>query len=195
MKFERSFVIIRTSISSIVGEKHMQLSNNIPIFLMLVGLPGNGKSTWLTNDYQDIPFVDYVPLSTDVEIEKMCASQGITYDQGFKLFIDQAQKIVNQKMSNAIKNRSDIVLDQTNLTRKSRARKMAQLPKTYKKIAIFFPVPDDTEWKRRLASRPGKCIPQSVLDKMRANLEVPALDEGFDEVVEINNMAVGVNRT
>lgn len=195
MKFERSFVIIRTSISAIVGEKHMQLSNNIPIFLMLVGLPGNGKSTWLTNDYQDIPFVDYVPLSTDVEIEKMCASQGITYDQGFKLFIDQAQKIVNQKMSNAIKNRSDIVLDQTNLTRKSRARKMAQLPKTYKKIAIFFPVPDDTEWKRRLASRPGKCIPQSVLDKMRANLEVPALDEGFDEVVEINNMAVGVNRT
>ena len=173
----------------------MQLSNNIPIFLMLVGLPGTGKSTWLTNDYQDVPFVDCVPLSTDAEIEKMCASQGIAYDQGFKLFIDQAQKIVNQKMSNAIKNRSDIVLDQTNLTRKSRARKMAQLPKTYKKIAIFFPVPDDTEWKRRLASRPGKCIPQSVLDEMRANLEVPALDEGFDEVVEINNMAVGVNRT
>ena len=105
------------------------MSNDTPVFTMLVGLPGTGKSTWITHEYQEVPFVDYVPLSTDAEIEKLCASQGITYDQGFKLFIDQAQKIMNEKMADAIKNRHDIVLDQTNLTRKSRARKMAQLPR------------------------------------------------------------------
>ena len=161
------------------------MSNDTPVFTMLVGLPGTGKSTWITHEYQDVPFVDCVQLSTDAEIEKMCASQGITYDQGFKLFIDQAQKIVNQKMADAIKNRHDIVLDQTNLTKKSRARKMAQLPRAYKKYAVFFPVPEEAEWKRRLSARPGKCIPQSVLDDMQRGLEMPSTDEGFDEVMVI----------
>jgi predicted kinase len=160
---------------------------NTPVFTMLIGLPGTGKSTWLSNEYIDIPFIDYVPLSTDAEIEKLCAESGITYNQGFNLFIDQAQKIVNRKMSDAIKNRDDIVLDQTNITRKSRARKMAQLPREYKKYALFFPIPNDAEWKKRLSSRPGKCIPQSVLDTMLMNLEMPSIDEGFDEVIMIKD--------
>lgn len=157
---------------------------------MLVGLPGVGKSTWLRDRYHEVPGVDYVPLSTDAEIEKLCSEQGITYNQGFKLFIDQAQKIVNQKMAAAIKNRSDIVLDQTNLTKKSRARKMAQLPKYYKKYAYFFQIPEDAEWKRRLSSRPGKCIPQSVLDEMRVSLEAPMTDEGFDSIFTIDQFSL-----
>ena len=91
----------------------------------------------------------------------------------------------DQVMADAIKNRHDIVLDQTNLTKKSRARKMAQLPRAYKKYAVFFPVPEEVEWKRRLSARPGKCIPQSVLDDMQRGLELPSVAEGFDEVMVI----------
>ena len=47
------------------------MSNDTPVFTMLVGLPGTGKSTWITHEYQDVPFVDCVQLSTDAEIEKM----------------------------------------------------------------------------------------------------------------------------
>lgn len=160
------------------------MSKNKPWFTMLVGLPACGKSTWRANALHR-PHTVF--LSTDDEIEKLCAAQGITYDQGFKLFIDQAQKIMNEKMADAIRNRVDMVLDRTNLTKKSRARSMAQLPKEYIRRAFFFPIPDDTEWKRRLNSRPGKCIPQAVLDEMRLNFEMPSIDEGFDEVLSITN--------
>jgi len=78
-------------------------------------------------------------------------------------------------------NNKDVIWDQTNLTAKSRAAKLKMLPDYYK-IAVVFKTPDAEEHARRLASRPGKSIPEGVLRSMAANLELPTEAEGFQEI-------------
>jgi len=43
-------------------------------------------------------------------------------------------------------------------------------------------VPEPDELKRRLASRPGKVIPDDVVQQMIDNWEEPTLEEGFKEI-------------
>jgi gluconate kinase len=55
------------------------------------------------------------------------------------------------------------------------------LPK-YEHIAIVFKTPDTEELARRLASRPGKNIPDHVMRSMIENFDMPTEDEGFTEI-------------
>ena len=74
-------------------------------------------------------------------------------------------------------------LSRTNLTAKARAGKLSQIPKTYRKIAVFFPTPNEKELQRRLASRPGKNIPSNIVMGMKSQLQAPTTAEGFDEII------------
>jgi gluconate kinase len=60
---------------------------------------------------------------------------------------------------------------------------LIMIPDRYEKIAIVFPTPDEDELQRRLASRPGKTIPEYILGPMIESLEYPEMDEGFDSVL------------
>lgn len=85
----------------------------------------------------------------------------------------------------AIANNMDIVWDRTNLTAKSRASKLSQIPDNYNKVAVFFSTPPDIELKRRLDSRPGKTIPANIVLGMKSQLETPTTSEGFDKVISV----------
>lgn len=150
-------------------------------FGVMVGLPGVGKSTYR----KKMITPGITVLSTDDIVEDMCFNAGLNYDQGFKLFIEDATKVFNRRLSSALQNNESIMIDRTNLSRKSRARLLARVPKSYKKYAYFFPTPEDAEWKRRLSARPGKCIPQAVLDDMALSFEMPTIEEGFDAVFTV----------
>jgi gluconate kinase len=75
----------------------------------------------------------------------------------------------------------DIVWDQTSTTVKSRIRKFNMLP-DHEHIAVVFKTPDADELARRLASRPGKVIPENVIQDMIAGFEMPTEEEGFREI-------------
>jgi gluconate kinase len=49
-------------------------------------------------------------------------------------------------------------------------------------IAVVFRTPEPEEHSRRLASRPGKVIPDHVLQSMVSTFEIPTEEEGFDEI-------------
>lgn len=149
---------------------------NKPTLLMLIGLPGTGKSTWL-NTYVNHDECYYV-LSTDGYIESAAHNEGVTYNEAFDKHIKQATKELEADIKYVRDCRADAVWDQTNLTVSSRAKKLAKLP-DHKKIAIVFEC-DEAEHVARLASRPGKTIPERVLKGMR--LERPTKAEGFSEI-------------
>ena len=90
---------------------------------------------------------------------------------------------MNAELRQAIRDKADVVWDQTNLTKKSRAPKLAQIPDTYEKVAVYFSTPSDQELKRRLDGRIGKTIPANVVLAMKSQLESPAQSEGFDRVI------------
>ena len=75
-------------------------------------------------------------------------------------------------------------MDQTNLTAKSRARKLAAIPKSYKRVAVVVPthITDPARWRAQL-ERPGKTIPEDVIDQMIQNFEPPTSAEGFDQIL------------
>ena len=146
----------------------------MPTMYMLIGVPASGKSTWVDQNKGDA-----LVISTDNLIETYAADNGKTYNDVFKEQIKIATKIVTEHAEAAFAADQDVIWDQTNLTKKSRASKLAMVPEHYRKTAVFFATPLEEEWQRRLNSRPGKSIPAHILDSMVEMLEMPELDEGW----------------
>lgn len=153
----------------------------MPTIYMMVGVPGSGKSLWIAK--QNFDWNTTMVVSSDAIIDQRAAAQGKTYSDVFQDEIKAATLQMNQNLRDAIDNNMNIVWDQTNLTAKSRAGKLSQIPKNYRKIAVFFPTPDAKELQRRLASRPGKTIPQNIVMGMISQLQKPSEAEGFDEII------------
>jgi len=149
--------------------------------IMLVGVPASGKSTYVNGDLHE-RYRDAIVLSTDNYIEKIANGSGITYSEAFSDNINAAQEQMYKTIAFAREHELDVIWDQTNLTNSSRKKKLAMFPDYYK-IAVFFKTPNDTELTERLASREGKHIPENVVRDMIKSLEVPALSEGFNEII------------
>jgi predicted kinase len=145
---------------------------------MLIGVPASGKSTWIkSQDWtKDMPVV-----SSDRFIDEYAEKEGKTYNEVFKEYAPIAMKLMNNQVLICQANSVDLIWDQTNTSAKSRASKLAMLPK-YEKIAVVFRTPEPEEHARRLASRPGKNIPEHVMRSMIDNLEMPSEEEGFKEI-------------
>lgn len=151
---------------------------NKPKLYVLVGVPGSGKSTWVAN--QDwAPSCAYV--STDGYVEKFARRLGKTYNEVFDDVMHRAVRLMMRAVRIAERNGKDVIWDQTSTNLAARRRKFSALP-SYYKIAVVFPTPDVEELKRRLASRPGKNIPQYVMKSMIEGFVIPTEDEGFDEI-------------
>ena len=145
---------------------------------MLIGVPCSGKSTWVAG--QDWA-KDCAHISTDHYVERQAELEGKTYSEVFRDFMPWAVKLMAGDVVRAREAGQDIVWDQTSTTRESRDRKFAMLP-DYHAIAVVFRTPPRDELDVRLASRPGKHIPKTVIDGMIANWEEPEIDEGFAEI-------------
>lgn len=150
----------------------------MPKCYQLIGVPGSGKSTWVSS--QDWAS-DCNIISTDYWVEEEAKRLGKTYSE---IFTDYMPKAVDLMVANVVSARemgNDIIWDQTSTTIKSRARKFNMLPNYYH-IAVVFRTPEHTELIRRLMSRPGKEIPDHVIASMISSWEEPTEEEGFREI-------------
>jgi len=146
----------------------------------LVGVPGAGKSTWIKNQVwaKDLPVV-----SSDAFVEAEALRQGKTYSEVFDEYMPIAVKLMVNQALVCQANKLDFIWDQTSTTVASRKRKFnTLLPSQYEHIAVVFETPSRIELKRRLASRPGKEIPDVVMEGMLASFEMPSLEEGFTKI-------------
>jgi len=152
----------------------------MPTLYMLVGVPGAGKTTWLNK--QDININDYI-VGSDYIIQEVADYFGMTYTEAFPHLIKFAEYVMYKEIEDACNKSCDIYWDQTNTTRKARDEKLSKIPIHYRKVAVYFAIPDNLE--ERLASRPGKKIPEHVVDSMVSNLEMPTIAEGFDDIIHV----------
>lgn len=159
------------------------MASTKPIAFFLIGLPGSGKSTFskplLESGQFDL-------ISTDFFIDQYAKSVGKTYTDVFSGSIKEAEKITKEYLSEVITGRRNLIWDQTNTTAKSRKQKLDKLD-GYLKIAVVFTISEKTQ-NERLQKRDaevGKVIPANILKSMRDHFELPTLDEGFDQIIEI----------
>lgn len=154
-----------------------------PLLVMLCGIPTSGKTTFLTkNLYESDTCKDFVTLSTDNYIELEALKQGSTYDELFESLVDKASAKLELDLKSAIKRNANIVWDQTNLTPKTRRRKLSKIPTHYNKIAVWFEVSLEEALERN-KQRNGKLIPESVLKSMYSCFTPPTKEEGFDSII------------
>lgn len=142
---------------------------------VLIGPPRSGKSTWVKNrDHKD-----EVIISRDDYVEVM--GKGDTYSEKWVSLTDSQQKeidiIIQKKYQMAVRDGRDIIIDMTNMSKKSR-RKWIQAKGYFKKAKVFIESPDC------LLSRntPEKFIPKAVINNMLRRFVYPLDDEGFDHV-------------
>ena len=150
----------------------------MPKVYMLIGVPGSGKSTWIAEQEwaKDLPVV-----SSDRFIDKHAEQEGKTYNEVFDDYAPIAMRLMENHARGCHANNYDCIWDQTNTSVKGRKHKLAMLP-GYTAIAVVFKTPEAEEHARRLASRPGKAIPDRVMKSMIDNLVMPTEDEGFSEI-------------
>ena len=156
-----------------------------PTLYMLVGTPYSGKSTWAADHLKDHP--QTIVIDTDKYLEDKAAELGITYNEAFQKFSKDAEKDMYDRARQAAYDLRDIIWDQTNMTVKSRARKLALIPGTYIKTAIIFAQPSKGELAKRVALRTEKPISQKIIDSMLSTYQPPTRDEGFLIIFRVNN--------
>lgn len=162
----------------------------MPTVHLMIGLPGSGKSTWIERFVQTSPQPQVV-ASTDAIFTQWGAADGLDYRASFHTFaFDAVQRAFSRRINDAIDARSNIVWDQTNLTRAARARKLARFPADYRRVGVWLDTPTHVVRQRlanvdRIAS--GKRIPDAVLEQMLAQFEPP--DPGEFDLLLIRRSA------
>ena len=152
-----------------------------PLLVMLVGLPGSGKST-AAKRLASVISSQGRPceiIGTDVYLEAEAERRGLSYTAIFAEQRDLADAIMWSRAKEAIRRRISVIWDQTNLTANARRWRLRLFPEDYLRIAAVMPAADDEAWERNLARGPGRAVPEHVFDRMRAELRRPSREEGF----------------
>ena len=154
--------------------------NNKPKLIMLIGLPGSGKSTFY-NTIENKK--DYVKLSFD-EILYDIKPDTMEYHECFKdkKILNDAQYIYEKSLTKAIKDKQHILIDRTNTHKKGR-RSILNNTNNYYKIAYVFIQGNNilTKRNKERANKDKKYIDSSIINSFIDILRYPLHDE-FNEI-------------
>ncbi|KAK7246591.1 hypothetical protein RIF29_41460 [Crotalaria pallida] len=164
--------------------------------IMMVGLPASGKTTWAEKMVKEHPEKRYVLLGTNLILDQMKVPGLLrknNYGERFDRLMDRATGIFNVVLSRAANIPRNYIIDQTNVYKSARKRKLKPFA-DYQKIAVVvFPKPE--ELIRRSDKRfkeMGKEVPPDAVNNMIANFVLPKskdmhqTDEFFDQVMFVD---------
>lgn len=143
--------------------------------IMNIGLPCAGKSTTTSRKGLSV-------ISRDDIIMELGKDLGIeSYDEAFNT-VDQKEvdKILEKRTKEFIKEEKDVLIDMTNMSRKSRKKRLRPF-KDYHKVAHVY-MTSLINIDKRNELRQGKTIPDKVIERMAMSFYPPLYDE-FDEII------------
>ena len=152
--------------------------------IMLIGVPGTGKTTWCDYMIANV-HKNAIVLSRDSIVESLCTRDNITYNESF--FRKDLQKEVDELFRTALTNAKastcDVIIDRTNLSVKTRKSILNSFSSDDKKIAVVFTLSYYliTQNLKTREQATGKHISTKLLEEMLARYEPPTYTE-FDEI-------------
>jgi predicted kinase len=170
---------------TLIAQQLTELAKYNPLMIVLIGAPGSGKSTFIKRLSESLKLVIG---STDNQIDAYAAERGLNYSEAFKeINFKMLKRQMEADILGAVSKGEHVIVDQTNMHRKSRKDKLAMATSSYVKVAIVFEVAEKALFER-LAKREaeiGKHIPHVAVYSMLKNYEAPSRDEGFDHCLEL----------
>ena len=154
-----------------------------PIAHILTGVPYSGKTTFVNSANHGYPV-----LSSDKIVKELAENEGLNYNTGFEKYIKEATKLYNEQLTACIKDKSQFIIDRTNLTKKSRAKFMKRLTTDgFNTIGYYFEPTDLKTLKSRINKRKDQKVPLLIVEDMIKTYEKPTFDEGFDVIVTVKD--------
>lgn len=147
--------------------------------VMMVGIPYSGKSYY--SESMNLK-AGRTLISSDEEVHRLARLRGQAYNDVFEVVVGEAMENAAKRFIEAVIQSESILLDQTNLTVASRARKLGLLTPDYRKVCVVVPQPTEYELIVRKEARKSHQVPDAVLNYMKEIYQVPTVAEGFDVV-------------
>lgn len=139
-------------------------------FVMLVGIPGSGKSTYASKS-------SYTVFSSDAIRLELFGDENVQ-DQNYKVF-----DTLHKRLLRALKAGHSCIYDATNLSSSKRIGTLdliESLSKDIKKTCIIFATPIEVCIERD--SKRSKFVGEDVINRMVKNFQCPMLFEGWDDI-------------
>ena len=160
-----------------------------PLFVMLVGIQGSGKTSAAKRIHEDIIGTGRICeiIGADLHIEAETGRQGRTYNDVYNFPLYQQAK--NQADSDArrlAKSLSSVIWDATSITvlaRKERIRFFSN--SVYSRVAVCLPVSLERALANNRLRYSGRVIPDNVVCDSSKRLQLPSYKEGFDLIVRL----------
>lgn len=151
---------------------------------LICGIPGSGKSSWL----QRYHYNDYIVSRDDIRFSLLQEEDGY-FDHEKEVFVKLCQTV---DYYGAIGDK-DVWVDQTSLNARSRGKLLRNIQKSsFDEInAYYILVPYDIAVKRNSNRKGRKRVPNNVIGNMLKTFTIPSLDEGFDNVYQIEEVEYG----
>lgn len=145
---------------------------NRPSLILLVGIPGSGKTTY-AKKYIERNF-NAIHLSSDTIRKELYGDENIQGNPA------DVFSIMQKRASEALNNGYNVLYDATNMTRKDRAGIIGVCPKFAKIECHIIWAPIEVCIERD--SKRERTVGKEVIDKMLKRFQAVYYDEGIDEI-------------
>lgn len=145
---------------------------NRPSLIVLVGIPGSGKTTYAEKYIKEHP--NAIHLSSDLIRKELWGSEATQGDNNEVFSLMQSRAI------EALNNGQNVVYDATNITRKDRSYIITLCPKFAKIECHIIWAPIETCIERDAARE--RTVGKEVIDRMLKRFQAPYYDEGIQEI-------------
>ncbi|XP_026186804.1 heterogeneous nuclear ribonucleoprotein U-like protein 2 [Mastacembelus armatus] len=152
--------------------------------LLMVGLPGSGKSHWSRTHMKQHPEKQYRLLGTEELLA--CMISGGQRDSR----LQQASQCLTDLIKVAAQTPGNYILDQCNILFSARRYKLQLFAGFRRQVVVVFPSAD--EWKRRMSQTSEReQIPETVLLKLQVSCSLPEQQSDLLEELQYVELPLG----
>lgn len=181
--YYHELAFVKQDLFKFIAEQH----EHNKVFILLMGLPGAGKSTLARQLYRRFSLRT---ISYDNTLRFIGKRNGLNFEEASKVYYKQAFMTVTNQLKVAMANGESVVYDSTGMYLSRRLNRLSFVPDDYVTIGIYLPIELQTALdrvKRRFDQAPSESyFDADYITNMHNKQQVPTADE-FDYFFEIRS--------